>query len=265
MAHQPRRKWSSFEKWGTGIAVTTLVVASFLTILVPEVRIWLRLEKPLASLTAASTPTSTPKSANPVVPISPPAAEPTPKVIQHSNIHVKGNKNVVGNTVTGNGNVLGNNNQVSMPAPVIVAPGSIGITGGTVTNPTVNNFGPPPRPPAVIHVCISDLQTVEAATGEIRQVYTLTTDSEITGPTYVFEFSGPIIKQTSASNPDMAMNINEKLASTTSFGFRLFQTWFSGQRINLDVHSLNPVRLVKETADFGESFVFQNGGCVSNL
>ena len=54
---------------------------------------------------------------------------------------MKGNDNVDGNNVAGSGNVVGNNNNVTTPAPMIVPPGSIGITGGNVTNPTVNNFG----------------------------------------------------------------------------------------------------------------------------
>lgn len=86
----------------------------------------------------------TSKPATPVVVPSQPTATPptsTPKVSQRSRTKVKGNGNTAGNNVAGSGNVVGNNNQVTKPAPVIVEPGSIGITGGTVTNPTVNNFG----------------------------------------------------------------------------------------------------------------------------
>jgi hypothetical protein len=261
-----KRKFNKFEKWTlglTGVVIALALVAWVSSFFIPEVRVWLHREKPLSPPPAVVTT----ELANTVVPSKQLAAEstptPTPKVNQQAKVHVKGNGNVAGNNVAGSANVVGNNNNVT--APVIVAPGGIGITGGTVTNPTVNNFGPPPRSPSVIHVCISDPQPVETPTGEIRQVYTLTTDSEITGPTYVFEFSGPIIKQTSASSPDMAMNISEGLQSSSSFGFRLNETWFPGQRINVDVHSLSPVRLIKQAANFGESFVFQNGGCVSSL
>jgi hypothetical protein len=140
------RRWTSFEKWGTGIAVLTLVVGSILVpIFVPEVRVWLRLEKPVTSHPSVSIPGPT----NPVVPASQPTTEPTPtptpKVSQRSNVHVKGSSNVVGNSVSGSRNVVGNNNEVTASRPVAVAPNGIAIAGGTVTNPTVNNFGPPQR------------------------------------------------------------------------------------------------------------------------
>jgi hypothetical protein len=72
-----------------------------------------------------------------------PTTAPNPQL--KSKHHAHGDNNVAGNSVTGNGNVIGHDNQVNNPAPVFVGPGSIGITGGTVTNPTVNNFGPPAR------------------------------------------------------------------------------------------------------------------------
>jgi hypothetical protein len=55
---------------------------------------------------------------------------------------VKGNNNVAGNNVSGDKNVIGNNNQTG---PTANAPNGIAIAGGTVTNPTVNNYSPASR------------------------------------------------------------------------------------------------------------------------
>lgn len=137
-----KRKWSSFEKWTTGIAVLTLVVGSILIpVFVPEVRVWLHLEKPVSAPPAVTTSEPTIPVVLPSQPATKATPTPTPNVYQRSATKVKGHNNVAGNNVVGSENVVGNNNQVTSPAPVIVGPGSIGITGGTVTNPTVNNFG----------------------------------------------------------------------------------------------------------------------------
>jgi hypothetical protein len=44
------------------------------------------------------------------------------------------------NNISGDNNVTGNANQTGM---TVIAPNGIVITRGTVTNPTVNNYGPP--------------------------------------------------------------------------------------------------------------------------
>jgi hypothetical protein len=75
---------------------------------------------------------------------APNCPNPPSKTKQHSRVAVHGDNNVAGNNVRGNG-ITGHDNYVTAPAPIFVGPGSIGITGGTVTNPTVNNFGPPAR------------------------------------------------------------------------------------------------------------------------
>jgi hypothetical protein len=142
-----KRRLSNFEKWTLGLT-GMIIVLGLLTWLssffIPEVRVWLHLEKPVASPPAVS------KSgqASPAIQSSQPTVEPkptpTPRVVRHSEVHVKGSGNVAGNSIAGNGNIVGNNNQVTAPAPAAVAPNGIAIAGGTVTNPTVNNFGPPP-------------------------------------------------------------------------------------------------------------------------
>jgi len=140
-------------------------------------------------------------------------------------------------------------------------PNGICIGGDNNGTATVINPGPPPP---IIHVCVSEPQVVDKSTGEVRQVFTLTSTSEVVGPAYNFEFSGPILKSTQAGSPDMAMNIGEKLSSPSSFSFRLFQAWFPGQRINFEVHSIGPVNLTGQTSMLpGEIFVFQKGDCKS--
>lgn len=68
---------------------------------------------------------------------------PLPKPSQHTATRAHGNSNVAGNNVSGDKNIIGNNNQ----DPTANAPNGIAIVGGTVTNPTVNNYNasPPPR------------------------------------------------------------------------------------------------------------------------
>lgn len=95
-------------------------------------------------------------------------------VESRSQVDVKGNGNSTANGVAGNQNIIGNNNTVIQPSVAVPAqsppkkahtqplkktppenqpspatqaanaPNGIAITGGTVTNPTVNNYGPPP-------------------------------------------------------------------------------------------------------------------------
>lgn len=152
----------------TGVLIVLASLTWLSTFIIPEVRVWLHLEKPVAPPPAVSTS----KPTNPVIPPSRPAAEPNPeptpkKVIQHSGTKVKGNQNVAGNNVAGNQNIVGNGNQVTTPAPLTVGPGSIVVNGGIVNNPTVNNLGlPDPRISFVIvegpalenvknpHVCV---------------------------------------------------------------------------------------------------------------
>lgn len=138
------KKLSRNERIGVG----TLVVGILsLPLTSPEVRQWLHLEKrPVvveraSGLGAASTMPIIHEDSHPAPTTAP---NPPSKTKQHSRVAVHGDNNVAGNNVTGNG-ITGHDNYVTAPAPIFVGPGSIGITGGTVTNPTVNNFGPPAR------------------------------------------------------------------------------------------------------------------------
>ena len=106
-------------------------------------------------------------------------------------------------------------------------PGGICAGGDISGSPTIVNPGPPPP---TITTCVSEPQVVNVATGETRQVYTMTTSAEVTGPTYGFQFSGNILaKGTTSGSPDMAMNMREAVNGPNTFAFQLMQTWFPGQ------------------------------------
>jgi hypothetical protein len=131
-------------KFWTLIAVPLLVC--LLPLLWPDVRKFLHLSKDDAP------PTATVSQSNQ-------ATETTHGITAGNSV---GAGNATG-TITGNSNVIGNNNTVNVlppkkklqpvkksevqspqaPAPQVSAPNGIAIGGGTVTNPTVNNFGPP--------------------------------------------------------------------------------------------------------------------------
>jgi hypothetical protein len=134
------KKLSRNERIGAGSLIVAIISLP-LALLLPEVRQWVHLEKKTAIGDAAIIPTPTipenPKPTSTTV-VNPPVK--TKQRLKTINHH--GDNNVPGNIVTGNGNVTGHDNQVNSPAPIFVGPGSIGITGGIVSNPTVNNFGP---------------------------------------------------------------------------------------------------------------------------
>jgi hypothetical protein len=134
------KPWSRGEK----IAFGSLLVAVIgIPLLFPKVRYWLG-EKPAVVPVTVSTV----EPSKSIAPSSQSVAEPTPavtpKVWLRSGTKAKGDKNVAGNNVAGNGNVVGNNNQVAA-APTIqaVAPNGIANAAPNFGNQTVNNMGPP--------------------------------------------------------------------------------------------------------------------------
>jgi len=145
-----KESWARGERiaaWTLGIAVVAIVVSFF----VPEVRQFLHLEKPAkAARTEVTPPATTTGTASQPIPSTQnnePSKQEPPKpeqsktkkaqgTTQKTTTKVKGNDNVAGNN-----NVTGNGNQA---APSAVAPNGIAITGGSVQNPTVNNFAPTP-------------------------------------------------------------------------------------------------------------------------
>jgi hypothetical protein len=243
------KAWSRGDKIGFG-SLLVGIVAVVIALLIPEVRVWLRLQKPVAPPSAVSTS----KPPHPlVIPSTQPTAEPPPppKVNQHSKSNVKGYSNVVGNNVTGSGNVTGNNNQITVPAPVIVEPGSIGITGGTVTNPTVNNFGPPPLPTPTVTICVPP----SVADGEkYTTILRLRTSGKIVQPYYAFIFDSPVLNG-SAVMDRHAFGVQQGRADKQpnpdrSYVFRVtsidFGTtvWAPNEEIKVTIPSEHPIKLV---------------------
>jgi hypothetical protein len=246
------RKWSRNEKLTAGGLIVTVIVgltALVIAVTVPEIRRALHLEK-----TPAPVAVWTPEPLKPAVPPQEPKPEPKPVVHQQAKAKVAGEKNVAGNNISGQKNVTGNGNAV--------APNGIAITGGNVTNPTVINNGPPSHPPAEIRVCSS--KSTPDNTGAVFQVFTLTTDSPVEAPRYNFSFSSVLPAGTSASSPDMAMNVREG-QSDSRFAFQIFQTWYPTQRINVEVRSADPIPLPQVSGEHGESFVSSSGDCKSGL
>jgi hypothetical protein len=129
----------------TGVIVAVAIGAS--AFFIPEVRQFLHLEKSPETTHAAVSPTPTSATLQTTQPqsVEPPKQEQTTRPnkktpgSQKTTTHVKGNSNVAGNNVTGDSNVTGNNNQTGATAN---APNGIAISGGTVIQPTVNNYTP---------------------------------------------------------------------------------------------------------------------------
>jgi hypothetical protein len=125
------------------IATWSLIVAVCgiaLTFFVPEVRIFLGLEK-----RPVPKPVQKPDEAKLSETVKPQPE--SPKVEQRTKTNVKGNKNVAGNNVKGDKNVIGNQNHVQGDTTVTHAPGGIVNNGGTITSPVVNNYASPPVMP----------------------------------------------------------------------------------------------------------------------
>ena len=114
------------------LGIPTLIVAMGAW-LFPDVRYRLQLQRRPVEVSTSSAPQS---------PVSALAPNPKPSSSQHSNNKVQGSSNVTGNSTKGKANVTGNGNQTG---PVAIAPNGIAVAGGSVTNPTVNNYGQFPR------------------------------------------------------------------------------------------------------------------------
>jgi hypothetical protein len=146
---RPRTKkhsWTRDHRLALGILILTGVAAVAAVFAVPEFRRLFHLDapqptnletKPTHDVTQSPPRTQT-ESLKPAEPLTPQNPQPSQKTVTR----VKGNGNVAGNNVAGNNNVVGNNNQM---APTANAPNGIAISGGTVIQPTVNNFTPSNR------------------------------------------------------------------------------------------------------------------------
>jgi hypothetical protein len=246
-----------------------MVVIGFSAFVVPEVRQFLHLEKRPEARAIEAPSFSAPSKTTYTATTEPPGRQPTTSekipVTQKARSHTKGKDNITGSNASGDRNVVGDNHQTG----VAIAPNGIAISGGNVTNPTVNNFAPPPQEPAVVTICVGDSGNVKgdmAHDGEFRLVLTLTTNSPVENPTLGLQFSGPILTGgSSASSPDMAVNIKEGVTTPMSYAFVLYQTWYPGQRVNVEIHSHESISLVNAVGKHSESFTVTHGGCRSGL
>jgi hypothetical protein len=154
----------------------------------------------------------------------------------------------------------------SQPTITTIIQGPCGViqNGGVGNQATGGNCAPPEPPPAIITLCTSSGQSVPSAEGDFRMVITLTTNSQVIAPRYNFWFSGPVMKQTAVSSPDIAMNIRE-VASDSRFAFQIFQTWFPTQRLNIAVRSIGAVQLVKQSGEHQETFNITKDNCNSGI
>jgi hypothetical protein len=146
---RPRTKkhsWTRDHRLALGILILTGVAAVAAVFAVPEFRRLFHLDapqptnvetKPTHDVTQSPPHTQT-ESLKPAEPLTSQNPQPSQKTVTR----VKGNGNVAGNNVAGNNNVVGNNHQM---APTANAPNGIAISGGTVIQPTVNNFTPSNR------------------------------------------------------------------------------------------------------------------------
>ncbi len=63
----------------------------------------------------------------------------------------------------------------------------------------------------------------------------------------------------------MAMNIREGVTTPTSYAFVLYQTWYPGQRMNVEAYSHESISFVNAVSKHSESFTVTHGGCNSSL
>ncbi len=132
-----RKKWTRNQQIAVW-AVAAAVVGILSTLFRSEIRQFFHLERPqIAEIQPIH------RSAPPVQNTGPakPEQQKT-KEAPKTKTHVTGNENVTDNNISGDNNVTGNNNQTRATAN---APNGIAIAGGTVIQPTVNNYTPPNR------------------------------------------------------------------------------------------------------------------------
>jgi hypothetical protein len=142
-AGKVNREWTGAEKWGTGIAAVTLLVTGIGLLSSHDFRVWVGIEHP--------TPAPQVETPKPRLdpPVTPPQAAPAPmpergRIGQHNEAGEHGNGRGVAVNIPSGGNAAGNDAATRSPK-VNNAPNGIINDGGTMTNPTVNNYGPRSR------------------------------------------------------------------------------------------------------------------------
>jgi hypothetical protein len=135
-----KKKLSRGDKVAVGGLLLAAVAAVAAVLVVPEFRSFFHLDKSQTAQ-AETKPTQSVTAPTPAVQAEPAKPEPSKpektRPSQKTTTRVSGSDNVAGNNVSGDHNVTGNNNQAGSTAS---APNGIAITGGNVSNPTVNNI-----------------------------------------------------------------------------------------------------------------------------
>jgi hypothetical protein len=139
-AGKVKREWTGAEKWGTGIAAVTLLIAGIGLLSSHDFRVWVGVEH--------TTPAPQVEAPKPHLdpPVSPPQAAPAPmpkpgRTGQHNEAGEHGNGRGVAVNIPSGGNA----GDATAAPKVNNAPNGIINDGGTMTNPTVNNYGPRSR------------------------------------------------------------------------------------------------------------------------
>lgn len=172
---------------------------------------------------------------------------------------------------------LPNNNQTGSTA---IALNGIAIAGpATVTNPTVNNFGPPPLPTPTVKVCVLPAKG-KSGSDIFETKITLKSDGQIIRPWFFFFFDGPVENGTAQMERGVygcncPMRAEKLPNPERSFGFRTTSinmgtnVWYpNDEPISVTVPSKTPVTLTRVLAGGGdnpdvslpENLVFTCGG-----
>jgi cytoskeletal protein RodZ len=210
-----RRKWSRGDKLAVGGVLLAAVAAVAAWLVVPEFRLFFHLDRPQTTQ-AETKPT---QSVVPPTPVQAEPAKPEPskpetskpkkaRPSQKTTAHVSGNDNVAGNNVAGDHNVTGNNNRTE---PIAIAPNGIAIAGGTVTNPTVNNYAPTPP-----HV------TWKMTTNEKGTVVTINSDKMFSNALFTVTCDSPC-KYASMSMGVYAMMSTDRQVNDRTWEFGVSQ------------------------------------------
>jgi hypothetical protein len=123
------------------VGIVVAVAVGISAIYIPEIRRSIGREStPKTTRAEPSTPVQNTEPSNSEPPKQDAPKRKIDKRAQKATTRFTGNGNIAGNNISGDNTMTGNNNQIG---PTANAPYGIAIAGGTVTNPTVNNYGSP--------------------------------------------------------------------------------------------------------------------------
>lgn len=153
-------------------------------------------------------------------------------------------------------NVNGNQTAIALNGIAIAGP-------ATVTNPTVNNFGPPPLPTPTVKICVTPSKKKSSELFETK--ITLKSDVQITRPWFFFFFDGPIENGTAQMERGIfgcncPMRAEKMPNPERSFGFRTTSinmgsnVWYpNDEPITVTVPSKTPVNLMRVLSGGGDN------------